>query len=252
MNDHERQARAAVSEALERHDRATVWFSGGKESLVLKHLLQPWSDRLEYVWVNTGAMLPHMREYVLRHGVTEVQSDQAERFRRVGLPSRIVPIFNTPLGVMAQNSPGRPMFTDWLNCCAALRSLPLIEHARSRGATLYVHGQRAEDGCTLSTAPDGLEALDPLRTWTEPQVYEYLERHGIELPPQYGLGYRDSGECWNCTAELGVDRLQYLAAVYPDLWRQLKPVLWAVYGAVTTEWNKHREGLDMVFAEDAQ
>jgi 3'-phosphoadenosine 5'-phosphosulfate sulfotransferase (PAPS reductase)/FAD synthetase len=252
MAEHEQQALATVSEAMARHPHGIVGFSGGKESLVLRHLLQPWFDRLEFVWVNTGAMFPHMRDFILQHGATEVHSNQAERFSRVGLPSRIVPIHNTPLGMLAQNSPPRLMLTDWLNCCSSLRARPLIERAWARGATLYMHGQRAEDGCTLSQLPEGLEGLGPLHGWSEAQVYEYLDRNSIELPAQYGAGYRDSGECWNCTAELGVDRLQYLAAVYPDLWRQLKPVLWAVYGEVTTEWNKHREGLDMVFAEDAQ
>lgn len=81
-------------------------------------------------------MLPQMREFILWRAAIEIHSNQAERFRRVGLPSRVVPIYNTPLGVMTQNTPPRLMLTDWLNCCASLRTLPLIEHARGRGVTL--------------------------------------------------------------------------------------------------------------------
>jgi 3'-phosphoadenosine 5'-phosphosulfate sulfotransferase (PAPS reductase)/FAD synthetase len=241
---------ARVARAMEKHSRAVVGFSGGKESLVLKHLLQPWADRLEYVWVNTGAMLPHMREFILGHGVTEVMSDQADRFRRVGLPSRIVPIFNTPLGVMTQRSPERLMLTDWVNCCAALRTQPLIDAARARGLTLYVHGQRLADGVLLTT-PGDLKSLDVLREWSEAQVYEYIERNEIALPPQYALGFRDSGECWNCTAELDASRVRYLESEYPELWGRLKPALRQVYGAVAGEWNKHKDTFDAVFRDDA-
>jgi 3'-phosphoadenosine 5'-phosphosulfate sulfotransferase (PAPS reductase)/FAD synthetase len=250
VNDpHVQTSLERVAAAMEKHSRAVVGFSGGKESLVLKHLLQPWADRLEYVWVNTGAMLPHMREFILGHGVTEVMSDQGERFRRVGLPSRIVPIFNTPLGVMTQSTPERLMLTDWVNCCAALRTQPLINAARIRGLTLYVHGQRLADGVLLTT-PGDLESLDALREWSEAQVYEYIQRNEVALPPQYLAGYRDSGECWNCTSELDVNRFRYLAAEYPQLWARLKPSLQQVYGAVFGEWSKHKASLDLAFQAD--
>jgi sulfate adenylyltransferase subunit 2 len=41
-------------------EKPIVLFSGGKDSIVLAHLLEPLKDYFYLVWVNTGAALPHM------------------------------------------------------------------------------------------------------------------------------------------------------------------------------------------------
>ena len=45
----------AIGNTIERHGKAAVMFSGGKESVVLAHLLEPFKDRIELILVNTGA-----------------------------------------------------------------------------------------------------------------------------------------------------------------------------------------------------
>ena len=40
--------KTAIGSAIERHGKAAVLFSGGKESVVLAHLLGPFRDRVEY------------------------------------------------------------------------------------------------------------------------------------------------------------------------------------------------------------
>ena len=246
---HVEQSLEAISQAMDAAPRGVVAYSGGKESVVLKHVLKPWADRLEFVWVNTGAMLPHMRDFILEQGVTEVQSDQAQRFKAAGLPSRVVPIFNTPLGSLMEAAPqDRLLVSDWVTCCLSLRSQPIELYMREHGIGLEIHGQRAEDG----VAAQYPRRILPLWNWTEQQVYSYVREHRLELPQQYSMGYPDSGECWNCTAQVSELRFTYLAAHHPEQWQQLRPSLLAVYGALDAEHERTRAALDVLKAEETQ
>ena len=51
-------ARAAIAAAFDTDRRVFLGFSGGKDSLTLLHLCEPWHDRLTLIWVNTGYMAP--------------------------------------------------------------------------------------------------------------------------------------------------------------------------------------------------
>lgn len=238
-----------VSEALDAAgSHGVVGFSGGKDSVVLKHILGPLGNRLTYVWINPGAELPHMREFIERHGVTEIRSDQAARFRALGLPARVIPIFNTPNGTIKDREPQRVMLADHVACCADLRSRPGFEFLLQRGLTVLVHAQRSADGCLAPWAGDPtIQALAPLWHWSDQDIIDYIAVHGLELPAQYAEGYSDSLECWNCTAEVSAPRFRYLHKHYPAHWRQLQQGLAVVYDAVGHELQRHREALDLAF-----
>ena len=49
---------------LDRHGRGALQFSGGKDSLALVYLLRPQWDRLTLYHVDTGDLLPEVREIV--------------------------------------------------------------------------------------------------------------------------------------------------------------------------------------------
>lgn len=239
----------AVSEALERlGGPGAVGYSGGKDSIVLKHVLRPLADRLLYVWINPGAELPHMRAFIERQEVTEIRSDQAGRFRQLGLPARVIPIFNTPNGAIKDREPQRVMLADHIACCADLRSRPGFEFVRQRGLRVLLHAQRNADGCVQPWAGDTrLYVMAPLWDWSDEAVARYIEAHGVELPAQYAAGYPDSLECWNCTAEISAPRFRYLQTHYPAHWQQLREGLAVVYSAVGFELQRHKEALDLAF-----
>jgi 3'-phosphoadenosine 5'-phosphosulfate sulfotransferase (PAPS reductase)/FAD synthetase len=248
-------SQAEITAILAKHSRVLVSFSGGKDSLALTHLLEPYKDRFDLVWANTGAMFPHMEEFIRRYGerfkLVELKSNQAERFRIAGLPSDVVPIFNTPLGMQHIKGNRRVVINDWITCCSTLISKPVIDYAKETGATLIIHGQRSSDmgGWSRAGNAEGVELMGLIYDWTTNEVISYIERNGIQLPEQYSHaakgvdGPLDSLECWNCTAGLTSAKINYMRARYPNLLEQLKPMVRDVYGSILDEIDKNWPGV---------
>lgn len=225
-----------VGQAIQRHGHAAVGFSGGKDSLVLKHLLNPLSKQIDFIWVNTGAMMPHMERFVRELGVIELRGNQTARFATAGLPVRIAPVLNTAAGRVEREPRQRLMLSDWYSCCYEVRCAPMRDYLKLRGITLFIDGQRFEDNFdALGGGVSGIERLQPLWEWSGADVQAYIEAHQLELPEQYGQGYRDSIECWNCTGTIDADRFAYMAKHHPQRWEALKPALAAIYGAANSE-----------------
>ena len=233
-----------------RHKKAVLAFSGGKDSLVCLHLCREFRDQLDVCWVNTGAMFPHMAEFIRKavkgFNFVELKSDQGAWIKQLGLPVDLVPVSNS-IWRVAPNSdnpnPPKTMLQPWTSCCAKVRFAPLLEYLAQSGATLFIHGQRYSDGggFPVTSGPDAkVEICRPVWDWSSTDVFRYIVNHGIELPEQYNANppARRSLECWSCTALLDeTDRLNYTRAHHPDLWEKLRPRLLAVYQATREAAN---------------
>ncbi len=89
----------------------------------------------------------------------------------------------------------------------------------------------------------GLRVAYPLRGWTEGDVFEYIDRHAIALPEQYGAGYANSLECWCCTAMVdpGNTRWKYLEKHYPASFEVVRRQAERIDAAVTRELAGFKE-----------
>lgn len=215
-----------IEELFARHRRAVLGFSGGRDSLVLLDMLRPYHDRVTLLWVNSGFMFPHMVEFVRAFGtdwrLVELAGDLAAQFRQFGLPSTIVPVRHA---VGGHPHPLEPKLTPWIHCCARVRFQPALDWLRDQGVTLFLHGQRREDGNPMPWIGDklvpGVEAHAPLWYWSNADVATYIEAHGITLPSHYGE-VQDSLECFVCTAPLTSSRLAYMQRAYPEYARRVE------------------------------
>jgi len=92
-----------VSHLLNKHERAILQFSGGKDSLAILNLCKSHLNRILVVHLDTGARLPHMdsfiREAVERVGGTlriiRPEISQQDSIRMFGLPIDIAPLRKT-------------------------------------------------------------------------------------------------------------------------------------------------------------
>lgn len=243
-------ARKAISGALGRHGHGALMFSGGKDSVTLAHLAEPWKDRIELVWVNTQGHLPHTVEFVRSYGkrfrLVEMTSNYAERFLKAGPPSMIVPVYNTKFAAITElEDQERFCVSDWISCCAELRWKPMDEYfAANRHVSLVIHGQRKDENAAVNMG--AIEALLPLWNWTTAEVLEYVKLHDLLLPEQYAQGVKSSLDCGACcTARLDAPYRAWLKGRYPEISRQLATAITAVYGTVAAEWEKLQPGFDV-------
>jgi 3'-phosphoadenosine 5'-phosphosulfate sulfotransferase (PAPS reductase)/FAD synthetase len=211
------------SSLFDRHERVFLGFSGGKESITLAHMLEPWQDRVTLLWVNTGHMAPHMVEFVRNYRAKGWRLEEAaspnlfEHWQATGIPAEVFPLAN----ITGSKS---PRLQPWLHCCQVLRTEPINAFLREQtGPCCFINGQRADDqdGATIAglatNLPGTVEVVMPLRSWTEADVMAYVSRHELALPLQYAEGYADSIECIVCPAPLKPKRLRYLARHHPEV-----------------------------------
>ena len=134
---------------LERHDRAVLQFSGGKDSLACLSLLQPWWEKITVLWANTGDAFPETIEQMRRirdavpHFI-EVRSDATAHIADYGWPVDVVPTTNTAVGKMLDGH-DRPLLQHYTSCCGTNIWRPLCAAAADLGATLVIRGQRLDE-----------------------------------------------------------------------------------------------------------
>ena len=202
-------------------------FSGGKESIVLADMCEPWRDRITLIWVNTGHMAPHMVEFVRSYAaqgwrLAEVHPHGLmHNWAAVGVPANIVPIGNA-LGW------SEPKLQPWSQCCYQNRQVPMNEFLAQQPECVLIHGQRREDrGPTAATIRAGMaqhvEVAMPLWEWSETEVVDRMLDRGLRYPHHF-TEIVDSLECMICPAMISVERLAYLDAHHPEAAAYVRPL----------------------------
>lgn len=250
-----KQAKRKLSELFKKHDRAVLTFSGGKDSLVIYDLCKDYLHRITPVWVNTGASLPHMKEFIKQYHVIEVRSDQPSQIAEYGLPVDMVPIVNAydPTYPNSQD----PKIQDWRFCCAKNRWKPLTEYLTNSGVSLEIHGQKKDDRATgifEKKIERGIETYALIWSWTDSDVMKYLDHNKIKLPDQYPHA-ASSFDCWNCTAideghEWFYSRYLYLQKKYPELASQLRERMHLVARAIDNETTRIKKTFDSILSPE--
>jgi 3'-phosphoadenosine 5'-phosphosulfate sulfotransferase (PAPS reductase)/FAD synthetase len=208
-------------------------FSGGKDSLACLYLLKGRWQEITVAWTNTGAAFPETIEYMasvkaLVPHFLEITGRQ--NIPKEGHPADLLPTVRTSLGQAIAAKPA-PRFQSRWSCCAAAIWGPMHEAMKAIGATTIIRGQKRADNLKAPIESgfthDGIRIEFPLANWTDEDVYAFLEREGVELPPNYRAGMRTGLDCWNCTAYLAENagKLAYMREHYPREFLQVRAVL---------------------------
>lgn len=181
-------------------------FSGGRDSIVLMHVLAPYLDEILVIWVNTGAAYESTLKQMgqVRANVPhfhEIKTDQPGDIDRYGYPVDILPIRHMAV------SPGylTPRLQAATSCCAKNIWLPTQVCLREKQIKVCYIGAREDEDMKDSRwdgEREGIQFKYPLKKWTTKMVQDYVTRHNIMLPPYYHQGEEKSRDCWNCTAYL--------------------------------------------------
>lgn len=198
-------------------------FSGGKDSTAALFFMQDhWKD-LHFYTLDSGDMFPETKDFIrmvaaMLPNHTWVPGQQAATIARWGPPADVIPVHTSAQSHMVGLRLGHPL-QNRLDCCARSKMAPLHDRMRADGITHIMRGQRNEDtqkGPLHHGQSDGeFTVLYPIETWTEREVWDYLDNLGMR-PPLYAEGVRRSGDCMTCSAWLGDDRPTYLKKHHPE------------------------------------
>lgn len=185
---------SVLADAINKHKRAALLYSGGIESSLLLHLAKPWRSNITVYTVRTGAEFPHMVAFINRnlegwsHRV--VKTDLVASLGELGIPASVLPIEHTQGITECLNIVERsPRIAPWPLCCRRNRWVPGCEAVKADGIGVIIHGQRAGDWPTSNPTLleyDGLELVAPLWTVSRAEVQSAVDDLGIELPDHYG------------------------------------------------------------------
>jgi phosphoadenosine phosphosulfate reductase len=227
---------------LDRHGHGALQFSGGKDSLALVYLLRPDWHRLTLYHVDTGDLLPEVREIVDRveamvPDFRRIDTDAKAWTANVGLPSDLVPTSSTPMGLLIGASKQR--IVDRFECCAANLMAPMHYRAIEDGMPLVIRGTKR---CDLARLPHeggdtglGYELWLPLLDWSHDDVFAYLRKVGAPICRVYEHRV-NAPECATCPAWWSEGRAAYLKKHHPDLFATYRAKLDAVAAEVAPHW----------------
>lgn len=195
------------ADTIARHERIALQFSGGRDSLACLYLLREYWHRLTVYWLNTGAAYPEtlaqMAEIraLVPHFV-EIDGRQPDVLAAFGIPSDIVPVSRTPLGIIVAGDPAQQI-QDRYSCCARVMMLPMHERMLADGVTLIIRGQRDDDRlkshARSGQVHDGIELLFPIEHWSAARVDAYLVEVGADVPRFYEM-LESMPDCMTCSA----------------------------------------------------
>jgi phosphoadenosine phosphosulfate reductase len=222
---------------LDRHEKVALSYSGGKDSTACVHLLREYLDRITLYHVDTGDLLPEMRESVARveafaPNFVRIETHVGEWIAAHGLPSDLVPY--TAHAVGQHMGEGTPIVARY-DCCYLNLMWPLFKRVMDDGNTLLIRGTKsidmprlpAQDGEVVA----GVELYYPLLDWSNEQVFAFLRREDVKLPRVYDY-VTNSPECARCSAWWGEGRAAYLKKYHPELWAEYDARLQVVIDAI--------------------
>ena len=246
-----------IEEIINKHAKISLLFSGGKDSMACLFLLKKYWNKINVMWVNTGAAFPEtieMMEYFksILPIFTEIKSDQPNYINYFGLPSDVVPINKTLTGSFLLPN-NETKINIYIDCCAANIWFPSYNAAKDYGATMIIKGTKSSDKqkspIKSMDIVDGITHFMPIENWSNHDVLAYLKTQDFEIPDFYSL-HDSSLDCWDCTAycKNHIDKLNYMKNKHPEKHDKLIQKLCIVYKSIQEELNPMRQMLGLAYA----
>jgi 3'-phosphoadenosine 5'-phosphosulfate sulfotransferase (PAPS reductase)/FAD synthetase len=229
----EQRAIAVISHWLEKCDRRSYSsVSGGKDSLVVSHLIRRVMPDCPLVWVNQGRLAEwddciELLYYLKDRGWNVIElcppRGLLQLYKDLGLPLE---------GTMDTK-------TDKLINQRLIHE-PLEEYQEMHGSNGYAWGIRIDEGGgrkyylkrhgeLYQRKDNGLWVCSPIAYWKTEEVWHYIDRHSLPYPAMYDRDRRTvrngppigtTGVNWGRLAELRLNHpnlFEEFAAIFPEI-----------------------------------
>jgi phosphoadenosine phosphosulfate reductase len=237
---------------FDRHERAAVGFSGGKDSLAVTYLLREFWPRITFYHVDAGGLLPEVREIVKQvedmvPNFCRIETNAAAWSEVAGLPSDLVPTSSTQAGMAMGMSQQR--IVDRMDCCAANLILPMHQRMLEDKVTLAIRGTKRADLRRLPAVSGdttcGYELWLPLQDWSHEEVFEYLRSVDAPICRVYENAV-NAPECATCSAWSNENRGRYLKKYHPTLFAEYSRKLRLVADEIAPVLQTFQSELEVV------
>ena len=233
-------------DALKRHERIALQFSGGKDSIACLLLLAEHLGNITVYHLDSGDSFPETREFVhevaesVPHFVT-VPGRVKDVGAQYGIPSDIVPCGSSWAGQLAGDT-DRPMLSRY-ECCFMSIQQPMHERMVEDGITLIIRGQKNSDTHNgpyrNGDSAAGFEFLYPLEDWTDEDVFDYLHKHDVRLPRFYEEGMSRAPDCMTCSAWWDVSVNDYMNRHHPEAQNVRERRINTIFGGIAKQIAQH-------------
>ncbi len=217
-----------IDAVIDRHERIALQLSGGKDSLACLYLMKPYWNRITVYWCNTGDAFPETISQMNRiraevPNFVEIQGKQPETISGHGIPTDILPVSATPMGIVGAG--GGVLMQDRYSCCLRSFMLPMHERMLADGITLVIRGQRNDDPLKApirsGTVDGGIEYLFPIEDWKASKVLSYLGAVGATIPRFYEV-LDEAPDCMTCSAWWEKGATKYLKRYHHDAYKEVQ------------------------------
>lgn len=238
-----------IGKIFEKHKRAVMFFSGGKDSLALLLLCKPYWDRIDVVWVDTGDTYPEVRKYMERikalvPNFITLHGDQPRFRQKFGLAVDMVPDLYSTLGQACFGYRER-VYCSRFECCKANIWDPMMAYLFASKHTAVLRADRASERMKPDSNFIGeTELFLPIWDWMVEDVYEFLKENGQGLVEErHMMEHGSSLDCMFCLAHSVEvpDRLAYLKKHHKIMYDTLKKELKMYKVAVRNELDRLKE-----------
>lgn len=206
---------------------ATLFYSGGKDSLACLLLAEPWWDKLTVVFVDTGEVFPEVQRHMERVKAlvprfVTLHSNVKAYHDLHGLPVDVVPTRNTAMGDLLWGNEGIRVCSRF-DCCKANMWDVMQRYFEITRPKCVIRGDRGSERKQGGSVWENVAFRFPIFNWTTAQVHDLLKRdiHGL-VEERHFLEASSSLDCTWCTGyfEEQHARLPYLKKHYPVLAEQ--------------------------------
>lgn len=212
-----------LDELMDSHERVALQFSGGKDSILLYHVLKRYLGELTVYHLDTGDEDPEVSMIVDRvaceaPNFVKIQSDVLQTRARYGLPTDLLP-WSSSIAAHGCNAGATLPLQDRVMCCFNNIMVPLHQRMVKDEITLIFRGQKTLDKFkgpfSSGTVVDGITFEFPLEGMSDAEVFELMDQERVHYPDFYKEGLVRGGDCLTCTAWVTDQRLTYLEKHYP-------------------------------------
>lgn len=237
-----------LEQVFTHHQKVVCWYSGGKDSTTLMHLMRPWSKQVTVLSVIMDNAFPGVQKQVETTcemwGFSDLQIlappiSFEQYVANYGWPSQLIHTsMDGPL--LDPFYDGGPRLASWWHCSVLRVIWPLMQASQECQADAVLTAARKSDAPAHGRIGPVIEAhdigiagwtrYDVLHPWSTKQLWAYIDTHQLPLPPLYAskrYATWEFSDCLNCP--LNSQQVSWLKEheprVFDVMWKGFKPAL---------------------------